>query len=123
MRIVIIVLLFLPLLASAGPGGTVFKYECGQIDPAVTHFECKFTDRLYLRLLKKKTDLTPAQRKRADYEFERIALRYISLGGRHFEVTATFGPQDLKKICFARKNRKSYYCTYCTEKNGICESK
>jgi hypothetical protein len=101
------------------PRGLIMAYECGQIDPRVTGFSCRFNEAGLSLRWHETTDSMPTDKQsRARYEFEKIALRYLDLGGRHFNVFRDQWPKDRKRICSKLKNfsYNTYTCVDCTMK-------
>ena len=110
-------LAFLSMPAVAGdeprdPRAIVFLKECREIDPKVSGFACHF-DREGMRVnwTEQTEKMPPDRRERARYDFSRIALRYIELGGVHFTVRFAHLPQKVRN-CWRRKNARQadYYC-------------
>jgi hypothetical protein len=95
------------------PRGIVFAQECKQVDAKATGFSCQLNEDGMQILWHEKTSAMPPQRKeRAEYEFSRVALRYVELGGRHFTVRFAHWPADKVRNCWRRKNKPyaDYYC-------------
>ncbi len=107
---------FLALGAAAtanaeAPRDVVFGYECAQIDPEVTGFSCEFNgfSKTVMSWHEDPRKMNAQRQTRAKYEFERLALRYFSLGGQRFEVRRADG----KKLgCFNSRNHPNidYTC-------------
>lgn len=96
------------------PRAVVFLHQCQEIDPAVSGFSCAFDrDGLRIHWQKKTSDMTAKKRQRARYDFSRIALRYIELGGRRFTVRFAHWPPGQMRTCWRRKNVKypAFWCT------------
>lgn len=82
------------------PRGIVFAYECRQIDPAKTGFECRFNDgQLTLHRLQRFDEMAAEKSEHAEYEYNKIALRYFELGGKAFRVTADFWNKGKGRTC------------------------
>lgn len=82
------------------PRGIVFAYECKQIDKVKTGFECQFNDgQLTLHRHERFADMTPERRDFAEYEYNKIALRYFELGGKAFQVAADFWDKGKGRTC------------------------
>ena len=102
------------------PRGIVFAYECKQIDPQITGFSCEFDNgQLTIVHHERLKDMTPERRDRANYELEKIALRYFELGGKGFDVRADFWPLTRRRLCSHVKNSPyyDYGCSDYTAKN------
>lgn len=109
----LIVLLLLPIVTYAGPAGTVFKYECEQANKLNVGFICKGIDGRHLMINKTKKVVSPQKKKVSDYQFNKLILRYIELGGTYIHVTADFWPKNALRSCQATKNRTNYTCYDC----------
>lgn len=115
MRTLIILLALLPvaLQAAQTPRGTVFAYECKQVNKLKVGFTCHFkkNGELHLQWHIKPAEMSEAERERPVYEFEKIAIRYMQLGGRDFGVGFDHWPKDKVRGCFhSKKNNHDYYC-------------
>jgi hypothetical protein len=111
--IVVAVFISLPsVVAGASPAVTVFGTECRAIDSKVTGFTCDLRPQgLAIHWVEKQSEMTAARRDRSIYERERIVLRYFDLGGRAFDVTASYWPKGAHRMCFAMKPRyQTYTC-------------
>lgn len=114
MRTVLLLLLAtIPTTSFAGSQATVFAHECKQIDPKMTGFECRFNeDGMQIYWHEKASSMKASRREAAVYEFERLALRYVELGGRHFKVRFSHWAPGKERNCWRRRNvkRADYYC-------------
>ncbi|WP_241084848.1 hypothetical protein [Candidatus Vondammii sp. HM_W22] len=111
----IIAALLLSAAAQAGepttPRGIVFAYECDQVSRMDVGFTCLFdAGRLTFRLHTKKETMSPEQRKRRDYEFNKLSLRYMELDGKAFEIVADFWHPKQPRVC-SRINSASFGCS------------
>ncbi|PLX49113.1 MAG: hypothetical protein C0613_08300 [Desulfobulbaceae bacterium] len=87
------------------PRGVVIAYECEQIDPNTTGFSCEFgAEGLTLIRHEPFESMTPDRQKLAEYEFAKIALRYMELGGRKYMQRADFWPSDRRRVCYRVDN-------------------
>jgi len=126
MRFIITTLIFLPLLATAGPARDVFMHECNQANNDNKGFKCQGIEGRYLNLQLLKKDMAPADKKHFKYEFNKLILRYIELGGTYIHITSKYWPQNSLRSCQATKDRTSYTCYGCTwvdkgDGNRSCE--
>ncbi len=119
MRYVLILFALLLIAAPAlaaepqSPRGIVMATECEQINPAETGFSCHFANgHINIQLHEKQSQMTEAKRKHAQYEFNKIALRYFELGGMTFPVHADFWPVNQYKSC-GRSPRKPWFIFVC----------
>ncbi len=95
------------------PRGVVVAYECEQIDPKVTGFTCTFENgKINIQIHEKTANMPEAKRKRANYEFNKIALRYLEFGGTSFVVRTDFWPESKYKVC-GRSKKKAWYKLLC----------
>lgn len=117
MRIIIILLALLPvtLQATQTPRSTVLLYECKQVNKLNVGFTCGFNKdgEMHLQWHVKHTQLSKTERERSIYEFEKIALRYMHLGGRHFIVTFDHWAKGKERVC-GRHPSKVFYKYICT---------
>lgn len=93
--------------------GVVMAHECSQIDQRTTGFSCHFNGTgLLLRWHVKHEELPPARQSSAYYEFDKIALRYLELGGGSFSVMSDYWPAGKERVCASRKRgpRTAYLC-------------
>lgn len=100
------------------PRGYVIAYECKHIDPKVTGFSCRLEHGVMkIQLHTKQSDMTPEQRERANYEYYKIGLRYIQLGGRSFFVRADWWPPQKRRMCSRLRNTRiaSFGCADYTQ--------
>lgn len=95
------------------PRGEVLAYECEQIDPAETGFSCTFENgRINIQLHEKQDDMSKEKRKRSNYEFNKIALRYFEFGGSTFPVHADFWAANQYRGC-GHAARQPWYVFIC----------
>ncbi|HJW80823.1 MAG TPA: hypothetical protein VJ396_01155 [Acidiferrobacterales bacterium] len=97
--------------------GRVMVHECKQVDARATGFSCHFNkDGMRLQFHENQDGMTPERKKKSRYEFDKIALRYLDLGGRHFEVTFDHWPANRKRLCTRPRgwSDNSYTCSDCT---------
>lgn len=121
-RVIVFVLISLPLTAFANTEWKLLRYECEHIAPAVANFTCKLDNGMKLHMLKPKAELNQEQRKRADYEFDKIVLEYREIGGRGFDVTAEWWPDNAKRVCGFFHESTNYNCTDCLiQADGSCK--
>jgi len=113
MRMLIILLALLPLSLQAEqtPRGTVFGYECKQVNKMKVGFSCQFKKNgdLHFQWHIKPASMSEAKRERPVYEFEKIALRYIQLGGKDFSIGFDHWTNNKVRHCY-RKSDHHYYC-------------
>jgi hypothetical protein len=120
MLITLLAAVVAPFCAAASeptPRAIVMRYECQQIDPKLTGFSCRMeSDGMYLRWHEKTSEMNESRKERALYEFNKIALRYLDLGGKQFEVAHDHWAANKKRICNRPKNwsDNSYTCSDCT---------
>jgi len=115
----LLILLLFPTLAMADAEKRMVKYECEQVNPKAANFTCKVNDGIKLHMLKKKTDLTNEQQKRAQYEWDRITTNILHAGGHGYKVTANFWPKNAIRECRKVHKRMRYNCTdYLIQKDG-----
>ncbi len=118
------VLILFALLLIAAPAlaaeprtsrGIVFAYECKQINPAETGFSCHFAEgHLRLQWHKNPDNISKEKREFALYQFNKIKLRFLSLGGKTFDVGFDSWPKNAVRTC---SNAKGYpwYRTWCSD--------
>lgn len=102
------------LAAEQQPRTIVMAYECKQIDPKVTGFSCQWGDLgMHLQWHENPDEMIPARRERALYEFNKIALRYVEMGGKRFEVGFDSWKKGDIRNCYPRPSKVEYdyYCT------------
>ena len=115
-------LLSLLLLASVSQAaepqtsrGIVMAYECEQIDPAATGFSCQFNNgHLRLQWHKNPDNMSKEKQKFALYQFNKIKLRFLSLGGRTFDVGFDSWPENAVRTCSNAKGHP-WYETWCSD--------
>ena len=117
--LIIPALLLIANVALAGepktPRGVVLANECQQVNNQHLGFTCVFEDgQLMMRLHEPKSKMSQERRKRSDYEFNRLALRYFELGGKGFEVRADTWAPNQRRLCSHVKGRP-YYVYSCSD--------
>ena len=99
--------------------GKVFAYECRQVNDQRLGFTCVF-DKGQLTLVRHERfdKMAAERRKKAEYEFDKITLRYMELGGTSYTQHADFWPAGKARICY-RVNKSSHRiaCDDITVKN------
>lgn len=88
------------------PQQTVFSYECQQIAARLVGFSCHYQPgQFVLQMHERFSEMSPERRERAQYEFDKISLRFFELGGASFDVTADFWASNTKRRCAHRKGK------------------
>lgn len=81
--------------------GKVFAYECQQVNNQHLGFTCVFDEGQLTLVRHERFDkMVAAKRKTAQYEFDKIAMRYLELGGRTYTQRADFWPPNTSRVCF-----------------------
>lgn len=94
------------------PSGVVFKYECAHIDPTKTGFACLTTENgLRIEWREHTKEMGTEKKELAIYEFNKIVLRYLQLGWRHFDVVQPDWPKNKKRPCYRPKGWPDYKYT------------
>lgn len=87
------------------PRGQVFSYECRQVNDQRLGFTCAFKDGQLTLVRHERFDKMPSERrKKAEYEFDKITLRYMELGGTSYTQRADFWPTGKARICYRVNN-------------------
>jgi len=93
------------------PRGVVFAYECEQVNDLGLGFTCHFDPPQLTFRLNSRENMSPALRKRADYEFNKLGLRFIELGGKTFEVVADYWEKGQRRLCSRTSTGNSFGCS------------
>jgi len=111
MRTLIILLALLPATLQADPASTVFVYECKEANKLNAGFTCSIDKDGYLHLQWHITPakMTPAERERPVYESEKLLLRYVQLGFKHFSIGFDSWPKGKVRLC-QRRSSSHYIC-------------
>ncbi|MHB1183400.1 MAG: hypothetical protein ACYC4A_01695 [Desulfobulbia bacterium] len=81
--------------------GKVFAYECRQVNDQRLGFTCVFDEGQLTLVRHERFDkMAPAKREKAQYEFDRITMRYFELGGKTTTQRADFWPAGTSRVCF-----------------------
>lgn len=123
MRTVLFALLTLVASAvAADPKADVFAHECRAINPKQTGFECSVNKAGKMRIYWQENlrKLPPDHRQKAEYESNRLLVRYFDLGGTHFFVRNQ--GEDRMRSC-ARTSGRGYStnCMDCDLKGENCK--
>lgn len=110
-------------VALADPASSVFTHECRAINPKQTGFECSISPAGLMRIhwhedLRK---MSPERRQKAEYEADRLVMRYFDLGFGRFLVRNDVWGKDRMRTC-ARARRSGYHwnCAECDLKGENC---
>lgn len=126
MRRVILLITALLLIANVAHAwepkttrGKVFAYECQQVNNQHLGFTCVFDEGQLTLVRHERFDkMAPEKRKKAEYEFNRISLRYMELGGKTCTQRADFWPPNKARFCYRVHNSPSRIaCDDITVKN------
>ena len=80
--------------------GIVFSYECKQANQMNLGFTCNFQKgKLTLVSHERFKEMAPDRRERAHYEYGKLALRFMQLGGRSYIERADYWNSDEYRIC------------------------
>lgn len=85
--------------------GTVFAYECKQVNAMALGFTCEFKNGDLMFVRHERFDsMTPERHELADYEFSKISIRYMELGGKQYMQRADFWPSNKRRVCYRVDN-------------------
>lgn len=101
------------------PRAIVLAYECFHVDSAQTGFACSLDTDGSMKIIwhKNPRGMPPKQRGLALYEFSKIGLRFVQLGGDRFEVAFThWTDKNRRRYCRVTRNRLDFSCVDCVER-------
>jgi hypothetical protein len=105
-----IALIGLPVLA-ASPASNVFSHECRAVDHKITGFECRLTEAgMEIYWHEKLSAMSPQRREKAQYEADRMVVRYFDLGGRTFIVRMAHWKKDQMRVCTRIRDTHQHSC-------------
>lgn len=82
------------------PNHIVFMYECKHVDPTQTGFGCHATKQgIEFYWVKNLADMSADKKEYARYEFNRIALRFLSMGGKRFFIHEFGASKNKSRVC------------------------
>lgn len=114
MRLVLFLVLALSAslsLADKSAQEMVFRDECAKLDKKAVGFECRSGDLgLEFYIYEPLSKLSAERKKSVETGLDRMALRYLELGGQRF--TYQYAGQSKKAYCYRKKN-VSYPDFYC----------
>lgn len=103
----------------ADPFKTIITHECKKINNANYAFKCNgvVSGHLNLHRTKNTNEMIPTDKEESQYVFESFIMKYIQLGGRHINITASYWPIKALRVCTAKNDRTGYRCYDCEWKN------
>ncbi len=85
--------------------GTVFSYECKQVNAMALGFTCEFKNGQLTMVAHERLDaMSPDRRERSEYEHGKITLRYMELGGQQYIERADHWPNNKQLVCYQVDN-------------------
>lgn len=107
----VVVLMLIASPAFSGPAANVFANECRAVDPKKTGFECRFIETgMEIYWHEKLSEMPPERREKAQYEADRLVVRYFDLGGRTFTVRMAHWEPNQVRVCTRIRDTLQHSC-------------